>query len=133
MKHTSTPWIAKLYAPDKDGRPHWGVRQSPDVPSVSVDGTLLPCQFCICEIVEQDMEDIENGEEKANAEFIVTACNAHDELVAENERLKEALNKIVDTPPMLTIVKPFISSKTCPRCQDIRGIARAALKKASII
>ena len=72
-QHTKGPWIAKLYEPDEDDRPHWGVRQSPDAASVSVDGEALPCGFGICNIVEQDMEDVENGEERANAELIAAA------------------------------------------------------------
>ena len=72
-KHTPGPWIAKLYKAEKDGRPEWGVRQSPDAPSVSVDGEVLPCGFSICNIVAQDMEDIENGEERANAALIAAA------------------------------------------------------------
>ena len=72
-KHTPGPWIAKSYDPDKDGRLHWGVRQSPDAPSVSVDGEVLYCGLSICVIVEQDMEDVEHGEECANAHLIAVA------------------------------------------------------------
>lgn len=72
-KHTPGPWIAKLYEPDENGIREWGVRQSPEAPSVSVDGEALACGFSICNIVGQDMGDIENGIERANAELIASA------------------------------------------------------------
>lgn len=79
-KHTPGPWIAKYYPPKKEGdRPTWGVRQDPNAPSMAIMNedhsinSILPCGFSICEIVEQDMEDIENGIEAANARLIAAA------------------------------------------------------------
>jgi hypothetical protein len=59
-EHTKTPWHATQYS-DKS----WGVRN--DILSIAL-------------IVEQDMENRDNGEERANAEFIARACNHHEEL-----------------------------------------------------
>lgn len=55
-KHTHGPWYAKQY----DDR-SWGVRQA------------IGLGFAICIIVEQDMEDRDNGEERANAELMAVA------------------------------------------------------------
>jgi len=84
---TPGPWIAKSYDPDEDGRLHWGVRQSPGAPSVSVNGEVLYCGLSICVITEQDMEDVENGEERANAELIALLHNHAAELVRAAEEL----------------------------------------------
>lgn len=61
-EHTPGPWKVKQYK-DKS----WGVRN---------------VMFSICNIVEQDMENRDNGEEKANADFICLAVNSHDDLLA---------------------------------------------------
>ena len=56
-KCTPGEWYAKRY--ESDGAiVTWGVRQA----------TVLG--FAICSIVAQDMEDVENGEERANAELL---------------------------------------------------------------
>ena len=68
-KHTPGPWVAKMYITDPD-RPTWGVRNF---------------MFAICNMVEQDMENAESGEERANAELIASAPD----LLAENDDLKE--------------------------------------------
>lgn len=77
-KHTQLPWTAIQYP-----KGNWGVRNP---------------IFAVCIIVEQDMEDQDNGEERANATLIATACNSHAalssrilEIQADVERLKEAL------------------------------------------
>lgn len=45
----------------------------------------------------------ESGTQADNAAFIVEACNAHDRLTAENERLRSAINyTITDMDSLLT-------------------------------
>ena len=97
-KATPGPWIAKLYEPDENGIRQWGVRQSLDAPSVSVDGEALSCGFSICNVVQQDMEDVEHGIERANAALIAAAptLQAHvDRLEAEKAELVNVL-KLTD-------------------------------------
>jgi hypothetical protein len=90
------PWIPKMY--DNEERPTWGVRQGPSTPSVMVGDEMLPCGFSICNLVEQDMGDIENGLEAGTATFIAHArtdtpalCATVEALREENVKLRELL------------------------------------------
>ena len=79
MDYTKGKWEAKLYKPTNS----WGVRQTPNTPSVSLDGESLPCGFSICNIVAQGKE----GE--ATAKFIASAP----ETAKQRDALLAALKK----------------------------------------
>lgn len=80
-KHTALPWMTK---PEEPGTNYIRIR-----------GTALGSRYKIANVLTLDesypldMYELEHEETRANAEFIVRACNAHDELTAQRDDLLE--------------------------------------------
>lgn len=79
MNHTPTPWrTAKGFTGEDWERPGALIVQGHDYA-----------------IADCNVSSAYRPESNDNAAFIVTACNNHDSLVAENARLREALKGII--------------------------------------
>ncbi len=128
-KHTPLPWVSKFYK-DKDDE-LWGVRQHPEAPSVSLEGEVLPCGFAICTIVAQDtIYPVCDGEERANADFIVEACNNYATLTADLARMQKALKFYGDLDSYLVPLQvDHQSCSTRAITMDCGKRARAALPR----
>lgn len=84
IKHTPTPWAYEAVG-DIPGRDP----KASDRPTVCYVGDYR--------IVRDEASRYDDhADDKDDAAFIVTACNCHADLQAENERLREALAKSAD-------------------------------------
>jgi len=70
-KHTPTPWLTS-----------------------GIDSRIIVCKrgYNICDTGGSVMLDVD--EDKANAEFIVEACNNYERLQSENERMRAEINTL---------------------------------------
>lgn len=81
---TPGPWFCKQSQ-------SYDIRQKEDCLVYVKDKDNNPLHIAETFQYQNDDNHKENGTSIANAEFIVKACNSHDALVAENERLKTEL------------------------------------------
>ncbi len=81
MKHTPTPWTAETHTVQDGKGGYKYVRVYPS-DNYSHEVALVTTK-------------IDSQEDKANAEFIVRACNSHDKLI---EALKEASDLLWEAP-----------------------------------